>query len=373
MKREIKLIKFIEIRYADPISSMDLTNDYLLFGTMLGATKLFKINKQELISLSEVQDEYVSGVKINENKLYICVGDLKIFQYNLGDNEDLSSPDKEILNYEDTKIHEEKCDNCLSMLCENFLVRTYIESQKKKDKDKEENKLNEKEVFFKNIYVDDDENKIFRRVKMYDYSVPFDYDGVNYIFIDFVSQNHRNFNIYDVNSKEMKLNVEIDTFNNEKIGHISHLKIINNDLIFIVRDFNICELRNFKFELVKKLNVKASEILAFDVLYYENVEEKNVDNNNSTNTDIKEKESAKDKEINCIAFLDIDCNVFLYNYKEDKNELLFNLDKDNLGIDDDIKGQGFFIFNYPYYIKISKKYIAISSDYGCILIQYNKN
>ena len=69
--------------------------------------------------------------------------------------------------------------------------------------------------------------------------------------------------------------------------------------------------------------------------------------------------------------MDIDTNVFLYDYKEDNSILLINLDNDDIGIDQDIKGQGFFLLNYPYYIKISKKYIAISSDYGCILIEYN--
>ena len=51
---------------------------------------------------------------------------------------------------------------------------------------------------------------------------------------------------------------------------------------------------------------------------------------------------------------------------------MFNLENDELGIDNDIKDQRFFMFGYPYYIKISEKYIAITSDYGCILVQYNE-
>jgi hypothetical protein len=31
-KKEIKLVEFITIRYADPISSIDLIDNYLLFG-----------------------------------------------------------------------------------------------------------------------------------------------------------------------------------------------------------------------------------------------------------------------------------------------------------------------------------------------------
>ena len=59
------------------------------------------------------------------------------------------------------------------------------------------------------------------------------------------------------------------------------------------------------------------------------------------------------------------------NYKEDKSEILFNLEKDELGIDNDIKEQRFFVFGYPYYIRISEDYIAVTTDYGCILVKYN--
>ena len=69
--------------------------------------------------------------------------------------------------------------------------------------------------------------------------------------------------------------------------------------------------------------------------------------------------------------LDIDCNIILYDYKEDKSEILFNLEKDELGIDKDIKEQRFFVFGYPYYIRISEDYIAVTTDYGCILVKYN--
>jgi hypothetical protein len=372
-KKKIQLIKFIELRYADPISSIDLTDEYLLYGTMLGATKFYIINDQKLICLSDTQDEFISGVKINENKLYICIGDVKIYQYYVGNEEEKRSPDFEIKNYESEEQHEKKCENCLSMFNNNYLIRNYIDysssKQKEENEEEEEKHSNNNKnavVSFKNIFDNDNRKIIEREIKMSEYSVPFDFDGKNFIFIEFTSQNHRTFHVYDVDAQEMKTNIEIEQISNEHIGHISHLKIINDDLLFIVRDYNVCEVRNFKLEIQKKLNIKASEILAFDILYGEKIEE----NKSDVNTDVNKN---NDEEILYIVLLDIDCNVFLYNYKEDKNELLINLDKDEIGIDKDIKGQGFFLLNYPYYIKISKKYIAISSDYGCILIQYNES
>ena len=45
-KKEIKLVEFINLRYADPISSIDLTDNYLLFGSMLGSITFYIIDKK---------------------------------------------------------------------------------------------------------------------------------------------------------------------------------------------------------------------------------------------------------------------------------------------------------------------------------------
>ena len=94
MNDEIKLVRYITIRYADPICAIDLNDKYLLYGTMLGTAACYLINQKKLITLSETQEENVSGVKIQENKenqkdnkLIVCVGDDKILLYNsLGEN-----------------------------------------------------------------------------------------------------------------------------------------------------------------------------------------------------------------------------------------------------------------------------------------------
>jgi tRNA U34 2-thiouridine synthase MnmA/TrmU len=70
-KKEIKLIEFINIRYADPISAIDLKDNYLLFGSMLGSITFYIIDQKKLFHISDTEDEYISGVKIKENILYV--------------------------------------------------------------------------------------------------------------------------------------------------------------------------------------------------------------------------------------------------------------------------------------------------------------
>ena len=357
MKKDLELIKFIEIRYADPISSMDLTDNYLLFGSMLGSTKSYSIKNKRLKNISNVEDDYISGVKIYQNKFYICIGNAKY--YILKVDEDFANEKEEINNSDDN--NENGNGDCLTMLNNNYLIRTFINFPAEPN---DQPLIQDTRFLIKNIF---NENEKFQgEIKMSNYCVPFDFDGKKFIIIDFFTENKRKYILYDVISKQ-KIEIE-DKFEADKIGHISHLKIIKDDTIFIVRDYNICEIRSFELELKKKLNIKSSEILAFDLLFDDEINEGNNNNDiqNSENTDIN-----KEKGLLYIIILDLDCNIILYNYRKDKSEILINLEKDEIGIDEDIKDQRFFCFGYPYYIKFTKNYIAVSSDYGCILLKYS--
>ena len=89
MDKEIKLVRYITLRYADPICAMDLSDKCLLYGTMLGTSACYLINQKKLITLLETQEEHVSGIKIqdnkenpNDSKFIVCIGDNKILLFN---------------------------------------------------------------------------------------------------------------------------------------------------------------------------------------------------------------------------------------------------------------------------------------------------
>ena len=344
----ISLVRYISLRYADPVCSIDLSDKYLLYGSMLGTAACYLINQRKLITLSETQDEHVSGVKIDENKdnpkeskLYVCVGDNKIFIYDsFNENSNEMPKNQTIDNYPSESEHEKRCEKCFTMLNNDYLVRTFIDFPADT---KQEYQSAETQYSIKNL--NDLNNEKIGKIKMSNYSVPFDFDGRYYIFVDFLEPKKREFNIVDTQSDSILSKFELEK---KKIGHISLLKILKNDLVFWVRNYHICEIRNLKKfdEVIKIFNERGSEILAFDVIY----------------TDENNFESLK------IIFVDILCNVYLYNYKINKLERLFNLE--DLEIDQVIKDQRFFSMGYPYYIKVSKQYMAISSDYGIILVQH---
>ena len=348
-ERQFKLVRFITLRYADPICAIDLSDKCLLYGTMLGTAACYLINQAKLITLSEPQEEHISGVKIQENKdnskedkLFVCIGDDKIFIFD-SMNENINDIPKhvEIQNYQNENDHFQKCDKCFTMLKNDYLVRTFIEFQGNPEN---ETKIVATPISIKKI-SNLNEPEINSSINMSNFCVPFDFDGKNYIFVDFLKENQRMFNIYDLDSKSSKISFEIEKYK-EKIGHISLLKILNEDLMFLVRDYSICEIRDLNFELKLSFNNQGNEILAFDVFY----------------SDEKSFETLN------IIVLDLYGNIILFNYKTKRQRTLLNME--NLEVDQVIKDQRFFSMGYPYYIKVSKQYMAISSDYGCVLISH---
>ena len=350
MDKEIKLVRYITLRYADPICAMDLSDKCLLYGTMLGTSACYLINQKKLITLLETQEEHVSGIKIQENKdnpndskFIVCIGDNKILLFN-SVTENLNEIPKyeEINNYPNENEHFKKCEKCYTMLKNNYLVRTFIEFPTEV---KTPSSLFNTEFSIKNIQ-NLNSQEIQGTIQMSNYAVPFDFDGEKYVFVDFLEEKKRNFQIFDIKTQNFIINFEIEKFK-EKIGHISLLQLLKNDMMFLVRDYNICEIRNLNFDLMRTFNINGNEILAYDIFY----------------------EDENNPESFNIYLVDLRCNLIEYNYANNKMKYLINLE--NLDIAQVIKDQKFFSMGYPYYIKVSKQYMAISSDYGCILLQYN--
>lgn len=336
-----KVIKCIKLRYADPICTMDLTDNCLLYGTMIGTAAYYIIPQNKYYSLSDSREEHISGVKLNGRNFYVCIGDEKIYDYQ-NESEFYTESNNFTLtnNYNSDEEHNQNCENCFTMLKDFYLVRTFInfptESETKVAV--AETSLKITDLRTKEVIIDD-------RINMSNYAVPFDFDGRLYVFVDFLENDLRTFNVYNVEEKKIEMVVNMD----KKFGHISLCKILKNQNYFVVRDYNVCEIRDKDFKVVKNFNVKGNEILAFDI-FYEN----------------------EDFEDFKVVVVDLNCNVILYDNKTNKEMFLFNLEK-MADIDYIIRAQRFFSMGYPYYIKMSRNYFAISSDYVCILIQHPPN
>jgi WD40 repeat protein len=414
MSNDYECIKFLEIRFADPISSLKLVNNYVVTGTMMGRVNLYNIYDGKTYRLSELNSENISDISYNEKEelFYVGIGDEEIRGYDIKNlSEDSNTEKRSIQVHESDLQHTNKCENAFVLLSPESFFRVQLAQI-----DEGTLKIVTMESEYDFRYFDEKKDPpINENFKNYlpttNYIVPFDFDGKRFLWVEFLSSTQRNICVSQIplpiTEKPYKFDLD------KSVGHICQAKLLANNRVFIVHTLNKCEIRalDYNFSLLHKFEHIGEEVLAVDIYYdtesekIENPNEENVilhtnlkhelnvdrikksedintnrildtsdngrkkENGDDQYLYIRQKQS-KEKEIElkdiCIITLDIDGNVNLFkNLKEETKFNLYNI----RGISQDHKDKHFFSMGYAYYIKSDLKYYCISSDHGCYIIK----
>ena len=92
---------------------------------------------------------------------------------------------------------------------------------------------------------------------MSNYNAPFDFDGDKFLYIVYYDESIRCINIYTF-TKKKKFNYLID----KKSGHITHMKLLPNDCIFLCRNYSYVKYINMKIIIIQ-IKVKIIIILFY--------------------------------------------------------------------------------------------------------------
>ena len=340
------LEKLIPNHFADPITALCISPDYIMIGTMMGSIMLYDIENKLSLLLNELNSENISDISYNEeeNAFLVSIGDEEIKVYRTINI--TTEPPLSINIYDSEMKHNQNCQNSYVLLSPYYSFRIQLGQV-------EENSFlistTNQEYELKEINLIEDNKNYTGKLQMSNYSVPFDFDGKNFLWVEFLSNENRNICIADVMTMLVKPEIKPKKYNLNKdiIKHISFAKIIDDKKIFIVHSKNLCEIRliDDKFSLEEKFVHIGNEVYAID-LFYEN------ENNYLS-----------------IITLDIKGNVNLYQNK--KEITLFNMYELNT-IHKDYKDKQFFSMGYQYFIKSDLNYFSISSDHGCFIIKKNQ-
>ena len=414
-KDDYEFIKFLEIRFADPISSLKLKDNFVVTGTMMGRVNLHKIMEDKTIRLSELNSENISDISYNEKEqlFYVGIGDEEIRGYDTNNLSEESNNEKRSIQVHESDLqHTNKCENAFVLLSPESFFRVQLAQI---DEGTLKIVTMDSEYDFK--YFDETRNPVINEnyhsyLPTTNYIVPFDFDGKRFLWVEFLSSTQRNICVSQIPLPITEKPTKFDL--DKSIGHICQAKLLANNRVFIVHTLNKCEIRalDYNFTLLYKFEHIGEEVLGVDIYYNMESEKaqakeenvilhtnlkheintdrikKNEDINTnrildtSDNARKKRKENGddnylyirqkvnKEKEIELkdifIITLDIDGNVNLFeNLKERTLFNLYNLK----GISQDHKDKHFFSMGYAYYIKSDLNYFAISSDHGCYIIK----
>ena len=444
---------FIPLHTNDAINSLDIFDDLIIFGTLmgnliLGRVNINKTNQEKNKSLNNTDNTVNQNINIHEeskeipfpqsttlislapeNISCVCFENFDVINVSIGDFElvkfegikELNLNDQnssynfvKIKNYPNENEHIQFCESsfCFMTNTRYLLLRTeFAENEPIENKDI---KYFNKDL--KNF------NIIDGKIEMTNYNVPFDFDGDRYLFLDYKSKDKRRICIYFTLTKLPS----IEHFIEKDFGHISHMKLIPDNKIFLCRNFNQCEIREFtknSFNVIEEFTHIGSEVIASDIyingmkIYYEESSYENFNNEIKENKEVEINESNSNKnESNGVMYLKLNNNInnnndkysitsknYLYGdstirkknnpkknenkneediifigtldydgnfnvYHNKKESTLFNLYKiDN--IDSEYKEKTFFSTGFPYYISFNNLYYAITTDHGVFVIK----
>jgi hypothetical protein len=376
---------------------------------MMGRLILYNIKKRESMILIENSEEEILNINFSSNNnnysndFYCCIGDKSILKYSirpnlLNKNIPIVTLQSTINNYPEGQSHAKDCDNAIVYCVKEIFFMVAVEQLKKKPMI-----LNttDSSYIVKNVENMDVIEKGF--IKTTNYIVPFDFDGKYFILLQFFTVTERmlcSFNVFTLKTYKHLIR--------EEFGVINYCKFINDNKLFIVRKFNICEIRimddnftmthsfynlgdrviglDFFFKITKcvkdnnttnlldinkKKNKDENSETETKKIYYNNNNMINSEENlnssiNDKNNIISNSENVKANTNINIILLDIDGNINYYNDKEIIT--LFNINKIP-EIDKSIREKGLFSLNYPYLIKYYHPFMVVSTDNGCYVFQ----
>ena len=297
-----------DLQQTDDINSNNLNDKFKLSEIYLNKIVNNYFNKNRIKKLYKNKIEHISCVSLLNDVLNFSVGDFQLFhceKISTFIDKDISKSYnfKKFNNYTSDKAHNEFCETAQCFIANNhylilclyyFDFNWPLKFNYVKYKNKDLNNFGE----------------IKGSIYMSNFNVPFDFDGDKFLYLEYYSKNMRCINIYST-LNEQKL---FQYFIKNDFDHISFMKLLPDDSIFLCRKSYLCEIYKIKYNNDNNISNKVDE------------NESNIEINNNKKNFIllKSWSHQADNEI-------ISCNVYKIKNKikkkkeEEKDE--FNLIK----------------------------------------------
>ena len=350
-------------------------------------SKLFN-EKQEQSKNSETKNKYIKFPQItkliirskenipclqfeNQDIINISIGDLEVIRlenmstFNINDDTSTYNYSK-LRNYKTENEHIEYCESCICMMSHScyLIIFTKFGSYNSK-------------IEFKDVKY---ENKNLKKyeiiqgtINLSNYVVPFDFNGDQFLFLDYISKKERTINVFYTMTKKDEY---IYTIKDRLYGHISHMKLLPNNKIFLCRNNKQCEihLMSKDFDTIEQYIHFGEEVITSYAFILNNIEDINninynknkINKLNSDRLNYEENNESEDEEEKSKS--DIKMNILKLFENKSKN----NAKKRLINIDQTVNIGAFHSKTEKNVLKKSEKKL-ISSNGNDLNIHHTEN
>ena len=205
---EITLEETFNLRYSDPINSIALTDDHLLFGSMIGKVVLYNILTKKIHKLYETTNENIVGCSLdakvaNKKIFYVSIGDESVVSLEEKENEnsEIEIESNAISNYVTQEYHLNNCSQAFTMLWKNKTLIIFLYHP---------SKYNDEICIYETSYslltysVKNIQKELIEEgtINISNYNVPFDFRHNCFLFLEYTKKNSRDLCIYKFKGKE---------------------------------------------------------------------------------------------------------------------------------------------------------------------------
>jgi glutaredoxin len=336
---------FIETRFGDPVLSIDISPEMLVYGSALGQVGCLNFLTKEQFLLTEMAEESIKGIHISEeNLIYASVGDLYVMVLIRDENKDwhmegVCHQGREHTNLlcGFTQILQHKTKVCLLVIEEDRDTLNSIRAEGKTKLVITNSATGEHEEYL---------NQIFPR-----YSVPFYFNSEKLLWMERDLNGQRILKILTFNPISMK----IVKYLNKSFGSVTLPFIVQESIIF-VHNFNTIQCIDIQTgEITSTIGQQKSEIVAIFpcmVCVQQNSER-----------------IGQESNLLVVKFLVISVDKVgkIFIWKEGVLMEEIDLCKlDGISVD---SCDRYFGMGYPYVLKASGSILAVSTDIGILVIK----
>ena len=216
----------------------------------------------QVTSLISNASENISCVAFDtKDNVLISIGDLEIIKleristFNINDMNSKYDYTR-VRNYTSEEDHIINCENTTCFLTSSnyLLINTFFEENS--------SPITMQQIPYQNKILNN-LDIVKGNIEMFSFCVPFDFNGDKFLFLDYQTKEIRRICIY-YTMTEIKPIIHI--INND-FGHISHMKLLKDDKIFLVRKYTQCEIYKIEqdFTLVEEWRHEGEEVIAVEI------------------------------------------------------------------------------------------------------------
>ena len=359
----MSLEAFLDTRLGDPVISISLNYEGLVYGTMMGKLCHYNFMSQEETVIHELSEEYIPGVWLSfENMIFAAVGDRKVVMV----APPYRTEDQQNIAY-DRSHNSITCESSQVMMQEDTVILFNLDPPRELEQD-----LPRLASPIYSLQASTQIKKRFEGVRFPPFSVPFDFDGNKVLWMEWRSQGQRVLNSFALSPNSRIY--PIAEFPN-KYGKVSFARFLEDRVVFVhnfrhIKTLEVATGTEKSYLGRQRGDIVCLKVVKFQKLKFQaspNIIDRRVDQARLENSDIELEPNGENEHFKTL-ILSADTEGCLCIWEGEKLAEVIRVSH-LPQLTPEYQSKQYFSMGYPYTINSFGSRIAVSTDFGILVIR----